>query len=139
MPYHQITMVNDVSVSFDGTARVQFCTAGSKASYTVPVYILKNSSHPFILSITYMRNSGIVLGFSKACLSAVSSSTKFICDHSFVLPPNSETIVQGKVHKDLHIGIQGQCLGHNEMARKGFLVSKVVDTCLSDYHVQLKS
>ena len=134
----QNIMADNGSVAADGTVRIQFCTAGSKASYKVPVYILKNTSHPFIQGINYMRESGIVLDFSKACHSAVKLTTKIVCDHSFLLPPNSETVVQGKVHKDLQIGMQGQCLGHSEMSRKGLQVSKAVVTCLPGHQVPVK-
>ena len=78
------------------------------------------------------------MDFSKACHSAVKSTTKIVCDHSFLLPPNSETVVQGKVHKDLQIGMQGQCLGHSEMGYKGLLVSKAVYTCLLGHQVPVK-
>ena len=56
-----IIMTDSSSVAVDGTARIHFCTAGSKTFYTVPVYILKNTSHPFILDSNYMKDSGIVL------------------------------------------------------------------------------
>ena len=134
----QIIMADSGSVGVDGTAQIQFCTAGSKASYKVPVYILKNTSHPFILGINYMKENGIVLDFSKACHSVVKSTTKIVCDQSILLPPNSQTVVQGKVHKDLQIGMQGQCLGHSEMGHKGLLVSKAVVLCLPGHQVPVK-
>lgn len=36
------------------------------------------------------------------------------------------------MHKDLHICMPVQCLGHSEMGQKGFLVSK------AGYHVPVK-
>ena len=47
--------------------------------------------------------------------------------------------MQGKVYKDLHIGMQGQCLGHTEMCHKGLLLSKAAVTCLPDHQVPVKS
>ena len=35
---------------------------------------------------------------------------KIVCSHSCVLSPNSETVIQGKLNKDVHSGMQGQCL-----------------------------
>ena len=64
-------MADSSSVAVDGTARTQFCTPGSKPSYRVSVYILKITSHPFILGSNYMKDSDIVLDFSKACHSVV--------------------------------------------------------------------
>ena len=95
----EIIMADNYSVGVEGTARVQFCTAGSQVLHTVPVYILSNTSHPFILGIQYMKESGIVLDFSKACHSAVKLTTKIVCSHSCVLSPNSETVIQGNIHR----------------------------------------
>ena len=106
--------------------------------HTVPVYILSNTSHPFILGIQYMKESGFVLDFSKACHSAVKLTTKIVCSHSCVLSPNSETVIQGKLNKEVYIDMQGQCLGHSEMGHKGLLVSEAVVTCSPDYLVPVK-
>ena len=139
-PSDDIIMADNFSVSVEGTARIQFCTADSQGFYTVPVYIyiLRNTSHPVILGIEYMKESGIILDFSKACHSAVKVSTKIVCTHSCVLPPNSETVIQGKLNKDVYIGMQGQCLGHSEMGHKGLLVAKAVVTCLSGHQVPVQ-
>ena len=85
-----------------------------------------------------MKDSGIVLDFSKACHSAVKLTTKIVCSHSCVLSPNSETVIQGKLNKKVYICMQGQCLGHSEMGHKGLLVSKAVVTCSPNHLVPVK-
>ena len=87
-----------------------------------------------------MEESGIVLDFSKARHSAVKVhvSTKIVCTRSCVLPPNSETVIQGKLNKDVYVGMQGQCLGHSDMGHKGLLVVKAVVTCLPGRQVPVK-
>ena len=44
----------------------------------------------------------------------------------------------GKLNKDVHSGMQGQCLCHSEMGHKGLLVPNAVITCSPGHQVPVK-
>ena len=133
-----ICLANNQSVSVIGTATVKFRPVSSNKSHDIFVYIFKDTSHPFILGIDYMQQSGIVLDFGKACNTAVKPTTKIVCERSVSIPPNSESIVYGKLHKAIQIGMQGQCLPHSDMTNKGLLISKALITCFNHQIVPVK-
>jgi hypothetical protein len=128
-----IVMADNRSIYVYGTARVQFKAASSRSVHSVLVYIFHNTSHPFILGVPYMAQSGIVLDFSKGSTNT-KSTTKVTSDKTVVIPPHSELLINGRLHRDIQTGMQGQCIGHNETLNKGLLVSKAVVTCL-DHHI----
>ncbi len=47
-------------------------------------------------------------------------------------------MLQGKLAKDIIVGIQGVCTGHSELLNKGVLLSKCLVTCMPDHCVTLK-
>ena len=56
-----IMLANDQTVQVEGTAHVKMFSQGEK--HTILIYILKQTSHPFILGTSYLIQNKISLNF----------------------------------------------------------------------------
>ena len=70
--------------------------------HSVEVYVLEDTSHPLILGANYMQQHGIKLDFSNK--SVTWNTCKVWAKKRTTIPPNSESILWGKVPKHLHTG-----------------------------------
>ncbi len=88
------------------------------------MYVLEQASHPVILGMEYLKSAGIVLDLSNGnAFSGIKHTTKIVCTSSCTILPNSECMLPGKLAKDIVVGMQGVCTGHNELLNKGLLLS----------------
>ncbi|WAQ98060.1 POL4-like protein [Mya arenaria] len=135
-----LVLANNQVINVCGTATVKLRMQHSHVSHVVQVYILADTSHPFILGIGYLATNGIVLDFGKGtCFSNVKHSTKIKCKSTITVLPNTECIVTGKLSKDLSLGMQGVTVSHAELLHKGLMVAKSVVTCNRDHLVSLRN
>lgn len=129
----KVVVVNNYSVNVFGTANIQLHNSGKFQS--VLVYILDEASHPMT---GYLKVHKIVLDFS-ACSSfhGRKHTTKVLCKQSFVVEPNSECMISGKLSANMQIDMQGICESHPEILQKGLLVCKALVSCTPDHIVQV--
>lgn len=133
-----IVIANGHSVDIWGTASIKICQSPSGKPDIMLVHILGNATHPLILGTDYLKMNNIVLDFSKTTCFNVKPTTKLRCKQSFVIAPNSECVVSGKLSKDLQIGMQGVCIGHAELLHKGLLVAESDVSCSRDRVVPVR-
>jgi hypothetical protein len=67
--------------------------------HTILVYILKQTSHPFILGTSYLIQNKISLNFGNMDVSQKVANVR--CTKRITIPPHSEMVVLGKLHQNI--------------------------------------
>lgn len=100
-----ITLANNQCVNIFGTSDIKITV--SQGKHWIPVYIMSQTSHPLILGTNYLCSKNIVLDFSNH-----TSAVKFMNVHTqkpISIPPNTETMIWGKLKGNVRYGTQGIC------------------------------
>lgn len=135
----KVVLANNTTIKIFGTANVLVRNSELSKPYAIFVYILGEASQPMIFGTGYIKAHKIELNFAEGTsVHGVRRTSKVRCKTSFVIAPNSECMVKGKLTNDISNGMQGICEGHSELVHKGLLLAKAVVTCTPDHIVQLK-
>ena len=129
-----IKLANNQTVQIEGTAHVKMSCQGEK--HSVLVYILKQTSHPFILGTSYLIENKILLDFGNMEVFQKIASVR--CTKRITLPPNSEMLVLGKLPQNILHGYQGFCENNKQVLSRGILVCKCLVTVSSNRTVPVK-
>ena len=134
-----LQLANGKSVDIVGTAKVQVQASCFHSKSIISVYVLNNTSHPFILGTDYLISEGLVLDFNKLTTyrNATRHSKVRIRD-TITVPPNTEILTYGKVTKNNTVGSPGLCRVHNSLLNKGLLLSKAIVSVSCDNVVPVK-
>ena len=87
-------------------------------------------------NLQYMQQHGLKLDFSTQTVR--SNTCKDWAKKRTIIPPNSESILWGKVPKHLHTGYQGVCSGSSYAHKKKLLVARSVGVVSTNYMVPMK-
>ena len=129
-----IKLANNQTVQIEGTAFVKMLCQGEK--HKALVYILKQTSHPFILGTSYLIENKISLDFGN--MGVFQKITSVRCTKRITMPPNSEILVLGKLPQNILHGYQGFCENNKQILSKGVLVCKCLVTVSSNRTVPVK-
>ena len=83
-----------------------------------------------------MQQHGLKLDFSNQ--SVTQTKSKVWAKKRTAIPPNSESILWGKVPKHLHTGYQGVCSGSSYAHEQKLLVARSVGVVSTNYMVSIK-
>lgn len=127
----KITLANNQQIAIEGTAIVKIKIPHSSQKQSILVYILKQTSHPFILGIDYLRSHGIIIDFSKDDIFTTKGDVvKVRCRNDITILPNTECIIFGKIPKRCVLGSQGVVSAHKFLLQKCFSC-KIINYCKS--------
>ena len=101
------------------------------------VYVVEDTSHPFILGANYMQQHGLKLDFSNQTVR--SNTCNIWAKKRTIIPPNSESILWDKIPKHLHTGYQGVCSGSSYAHKKKLLVARSVGVVLYGSYEDIKT
>jgi hypothetical protein len=111
---NKIVLANNQEIQIDGIATITGIIEGIQTSFDV--YVLKDTSHSLLLGTEYLRPNGVILNFNS--LSVNFSKSKLVFPKRLNFPPNSESIVWGKVPQYVCWGFQGVCSGSSIVTKK---------------------
>ena len=129
-----ICLANNQQIKITGCATVYGNIEGQQ--HSVEVSVLEDTSHPLILGANYMQQHGLKLDFSNQ--SVTWNTCKVWAKKRTTIPPNSESILWGKVPKHLHTGYQGVCSGSSYAHKKKLLVARSVGVVSTNHMVPIK-
>ena len=129
-----IVLANNQQIKITGFSKVYGKIQGQQ--HSMNVYILEDTSHPFILGANYMQQNGLKLDFSNQTVR--SNTCKVWAKKRTIIPPNSESILWGKVPKHLHTGYQGVCSGSTYAHKKKLLFARSVGVVSPNNMVPMK-
>ena len=129
-----ICFANNQQIKITGCATVYGNIEGQQ--HSVEVYVLEDTSHPLILGANYMQQHGLKLDFSNQ--SVTWNTCKVWAKKRTTIPPNSESILWGKVPKHLHTGYQGVCSGNSYAHKKKLLVALSVGVVSTNHMIPIK-
>ena len=129
-----IKLANNQTVQIEGTAYVTMLSQGEK--HKILVYILKQTSHPFILGTSYLIQNKISLDFGN--MDVFQKVANVRCTKRFAIPPHSEMLVLGKLPKNILHGYQGVCENNKQILSRGLIVCKGVVTVSNNRTVPVK-
>ena len=95
-----------------------------------------DTSHPFILGAYYMQQHGLKLDFSNQTI--WSNTCAVWAKKRTAISPNFESILCGKVPKNIHTGYQGVCSGSYYAHKKKLLFVRSVGVVSTIYMVQMR-
>lgn len=122
-----VQLANGQHVNILSTARIQMQLPDRESSVFIPVFVLKELSHPIILGTQFLMSLGIVLDFRSMSLCMEFNSQIKVRNASYVtLPPHSSMIVKAKVPNHVQIGLTVVCLPNDVMMNKGLIVAKSI-------------
>ncbi|CAC5402262.1 unnamed protein product [Mytilus coruscus] len=125
---------NDQNVQVKGTATVKMYYKGDK--HCLQVYILEQTSHPFILGTSYLKDNKITIDFGES--EVVQKHANIRCRKRITLDPHSEIIIWGRLPRNIHFGYQGMCESSTQILSHGLISSKAVVTVSQDRTVPVK-
>ena len=111
-------LANNQEIHICGLAQIQATV--NKAKHNIDV--IEETSHPLLLGVQYLKQHGIKLDFSSKTLQF--AKCKIYNKKQTTLAPNSETIVWGRVPKNICTGFQGICSGSIYVNKKKLLVAR---------------
>ena len=120
LPGDKIILANNQEIHICGLAQIQATV--NKAKHNIDVYVIKETSHPLLLGVQYLKQHGIKLDFSSKTVQF--TKCKIYTKKRTTLAPNSETIVWGRVPKNICTGFQGICSGSTYVSKKKLLVAR---------------
>ena len=129
-----IVLANNQQIKITEFSKVYGKIQGKQ--HSVDMYVLEDTPHPFILGANYMQQHGLKLDFSTQTV--WSNTCKISAKKRTIIPPNSESILWGKVPKHLHTGYQGVCSGSSYAHKKKLLVARSVGVVSTNYMVPMK-
>ncbi|CAC5394396.1 unnamed protein product [Mytilus coruscus] len=129
-----IKLANDQNVQVKGTATVKMYYKGDK--HCLQVYILEQTSHPFILGTSYLKDNKITIDFGES--EVVQKHANIRCQKRITLDPHSEIIIWGRLPRNIHFGYQGMCESSTQILSHGLISSKAVVTVSQDRTVPVK-
>ncbi|CAG2237804.1 unnamed protein product [Mytilus edulis] len=129
-----IKLANDQNVQVKGTATVKMYYKGDK--HCLQVYILEQTSHPFILGTSYLKDNKITIDFGES--EVVQKHANIRCRKRITLDPHSEIIIWGRLPRNIHFGYQGMCESSTQILSHGLISSKAVVTVSQDRTVPVK-
>ena len=130
-----IVLANNQTIKIDGISTVE-CTIRGKL-YVFDVYILQETSHPLILGIEFFKTNDVMLDFSKNNCS-ITLGANILSTQRISLPPNSESIVYGKVASTCQEGYVGVCCYSSHIVKKKLLAARTVVTVPQNHRVPMK-
>ena len=119
LPGDKIILANNQEIHICGLAQIQATV--NKAKQNIDVYVIKETTHPLLLGVQYLKQHGIKLDFSSKTVQF--TKCKIYTKKRTTLAPNSETIVWGRVPKNICTGFQGICSGSTYVNKKKLLVA----------------
>ncbi|XP_053388085.1 uncharacterized protein LOC128551301 [Mercenaria mercenaria] len=128
-----IVLANNQSVNIDGISSISCFVQGHRKEFDV--YVLKDTSHPLILGTHFIKSNKLILDFSDGYH---FSDSKIYAQKRIYLPPNSESIVYGKLPKRFTEGSNGLCSNVKYVNRKKLLVTRSVVTIPQNCMVPVK-
>ena len=131
---NEIVVANGQKVDIVGTSFVKIRVPSGK--HSIPVYILRSTSHPLILGTEYLTSHKIVLNFHDFSVQFKTCNLK--CGSYVELPPSSESIIQVKVPRSVYVGTQGICMSSNKAMNLGLFVARAVVTVPYNHIICLK-
>lgn len=135
----KITLANNQQIAIEGTAIVKIKIPHSSQKQSILVYILKQTSHPFILGIDYLRSHGIIIDFSKDDIFTTKGDVvKVRCRNDITILPNTECIIFGKIPKRCVLGSQGVVSAHKFLLQKCVFLAKSLITVSPEHVVPIK-
>ena len=114
LPGDKIILANNQEIHICGLAQIQATV--NKAKQNIDVYVIKETSQPLLLGVQYLKQHGIKLDFSSKTIQF--TKCKIYTKKRTTLAPNSETIVWGRVPKNVCTGFQGICSGSTYVKKK---------------------
>ena len=129
-----IKLANDQTVQIKGTATVRMSYKGDK--HYILVYILNQTSHPFILGTSYLINNKITIDFGN--LNVLQKCANVRCRKRVTVDPHSEIIIWGKLPRNIQYGLQGLCESSSKILSKGLICSKAVANVSENRTVPVK-
>ena len=126
-----IALANNQTIDIDGISTIA-CTIRGK-QYDFDVYILQETSHPLILGVEFFKTNDVVLDFSN---SSVTLDAKIMSMERISLPPNSESIVYGKVESNCKEGYVGICCNSSHIVKKKVLAARTLVTVPQNHKVR---
>ena len=120
LPGDKIILANNQEIHSCGLAQIQATV--NKANHNIDVYVIKETSHPLLLGVQYLKQHGIKLDFSSKTVQF--TKCKIYTKKRMTLAPNSETIVWGRVPKNICTGFQGICSGSTYVNKKKLFVAR---------------
>ena len=130
-----ITLANNSQVNVEGQCHVKVKLGKYGEKHRIPVYVISETSHPFILGTEFMNAKKITLNFADRQVSSTSCTVK--CVKAVDVLPNSETLIWGKVSEKLAFGAQGFCEGKTS-DKSSLLVCKALVSVTVDHKVPIK-
>ena len=127
-------MANDQTVQIKGTATVRMSYKGDK--HYILVYILNQTSHPFILGTSYLIDNKITIDFGN--LNVLQKCANVRCRKRVTVDPHSEIIIWGKLPRNIQYGLQGLCESSSKILSKGLICSKAVANVSENRTVPVK-
>lgn len=119
-----IRLANNSSIGVIGTAKISMDVFQGKR--VIEVYVLQNTSCPLILGKGYLHKEKIMLDYSDGTYNF--RSVKVVSGKRFILQPNTETIVWGKLPDFVSGGLNGICSNAKHLLGKGLMVCKTLVT-----------
>lgn len=129
-----IILANNQEIQIVGYTKIQAIIQGKR--HFIDVYVIHETSHPLILGVHYMQSHGLKMDFINK--SVEFQNCKVWNKKRMTLPPNSETMVWGKVPKHVNSGYQGVCSGSSYVNKKKLLVARSLAIVSTESMVPLK-
>ena len=120
LPGDKIILANNQEIHICGLAQIQATV--NKAKHNIDVYVIEETSYPLLLGVQYLKQHGIKLDFSSKTVQF--TKCKIYTKKRTTLAPNSETIMWGRVPKNICTGFQGICSGSTYVNKKKLLVAR---------------
>ncbi|CAC5420446.1 unnamed protein product [Mytilus coruscus] len=105
-------------------------------NHCLQVYILEQTSHPFILGTSYLKDNKITIDFGES--EVVQKHANIRCRKRITLDPHSEILIWGRLPRNIHFGYQGMCESSTQILSHGLISSKAVVTVSQDRTVPVK-
>jgi hypothetical protein len=123
----KVTLANGQNVNVLGAARIKLQITKTEQSVFIPVYVLRELSHPLILGTQFLMSMGIVLNFKSLCVHTDFETRNKVRSAYFItLPPHSSVVVKARVPRSVYVGSQGLCVPNDVMLEKGLVVAKSI-------------
>ena len=129
-----IVLANNQQIKITGFSKVYGKIQGQQ--HSVDVYDLEDTSHSFILGVNYMQQHGLKLDFSNQTVR--SNTFRFGSNKLTITPPNSQSILWGKVPKHLYTGYQGVYSNSSYAHKKKLLVARSMGVVSTKYMAPMK-
>jgi len=132
---NKLVLANNQTIHICGTAFVKVGTP--QGIHDVDVYVIAESSYPFILGIDYLVAHKITLNVANYSCKSQQNCSNITCSKRCVIEPNSEYLVLAKVPRQMY-GIQDLSIMSHKIVKMGLFIARSVATIAANGKIPVK-